>query len=55
MRFTAWGPDQPNNYWWGERCVRSLNQDPADTNNTWDDHRCWLRTANALVCQISFD
>jgi len=55
LNFTAWAPHQPNNFWWGERCVRSLNQQPGDTTNTWDDHRCWLSTANVLVCQLSFD
>ena len=54
LNFTAWAPDQPNNYWWGERCIRSDNTN-TNTTNTWDDHRCWLRTANALACQISFD
>ena len=53
MNFTAWAPGQPNNYWWGERCVRSNNEGAGASPDTWDDHRCWLRTASAIVCQIS--
>ena len=42
---------------WGERCIRSVNTDlDLDTaHRTWDDHRCWLRAANSLVCKLALD
>ena len=42
---------------WGERCIRSVNTDlDLDTaTRTWDDHRCWLRAANSLVCKLALD
>jgi hypothetical protein len=55
MNYTAWASGQPNNYWWGERCVRSIKEDLQGTLNTWDDHKCWYRTATALVCKMQLD
>ena len=52
MTYTGWSAGQPNNYWWGERCIRSVNTDLDHLVPTWDDHRCWLRAANALVCKV---
>ena len=53
MNHTAWAPGQPNNFWWGERCIRSVNTELGPGAATWDDHRCWLKTANSLVCKMS--
>ena len=50
MNFTAWASRQPNNYWWGERCVRSVDW---GQENSWDDHKCWSRTALTLVCKMT--
>jgi len=55
LNFTAWAGGQPNNYWWGERCIRSNNERAGASSDTWDDHRCWLRTASSIVCQISLN
>ena len=52
MTYPGWAVGQPNNYWWGERCVRSVNTNLEHLVPTWDDHRCWLRAANALVCKL---
>jgi hypothetical protein len=50
MNYTAWASGQPNNYYWiGERCVRSIQ---TEGENTWDDHRCWVQTAMAVVCKL---
>ena len=54
MNYTAWASGQPNNYWWGERCVRSLEREVAG-EQSWDDHKCWSRTALALVCKLNFE
>ena len=51
MNYTAWAKGQPNNYWWGERCVRSIKVE-VEGGQTWDDHKCWFKTALALVCKI---
>jgi len=54
MNYTAWASGQPNNYWWGERCVRSLEREVAG-EQSWDDHKCWSRTALALICKLDFE
>ena len=53
MNHTAWAPGQPNNFWWGERCIRSVNTELGSGAGTWDDHKCWLKSANSLVCKMS--
>jgi len=53
MTYTGWAAGQPNNFGWGERCIRSVNTDLK--HGTWDDHRCWLKTANALACKLSLE
>ena len=53
MNHTAWAPGQPNNFWWGERCIRSVNTELGSSAATWDDHKCWLKSANSLVCKMS--
>ena len=53
MTYSGWAEGQPNNFWFGERCIRSVNTDTHLDTNTWDDHRCWLRSANALACKMS--
>eukprot|EP00091_Calanus_sinicus_P005023 TRINITY_DN15387_c0_g1_i3.p1 TRINITY_DN15387_c0_g1~~TRINITY_DN15387_c0_g1_i3.p1 ORF type:complete len:133 (-),score=35.23 TRINITY_DN15387_c0_g1_i3:25-423(-) len=52
MNYTAWAREQPNNYWWGERCVRSVESFDRVGEQTWDDHKCWSRNALALVCKL---
>jgi len=53
MNHTAWAPGQPNNFWWGERCIRSVNTKLGSETGTWDDHKCWLKSANSLVCKMA--
>lgn len=53
MTYTGWAAGQPNNFGWGERCIRSVNTDLKLDHGTWDDHRCWLKTANALACKLT--
>ena len=53
MNHTAWAPGQPNNSWWGERCIRSVNTKLGSETGTWDDHKCWLKSANSLVCKMA--
>ena len=52
MTWAGWADGQPNNYWFGERCIRSVNDDLHNLQPTWDDHRCWLKAADALVCKL---
>ena len=67
MNFTAWASSQPNNYpslFGGEGCIRSVlpgeerdgeERDGEEREGTWDDHRCWLRDAKALVCKLELE
>jgi hypothetical protein len=49
MNYTAWALGQPNNHWWGERCVRRVE---GEGGRTWDDHKCYSKTTLAVVCKL---
>ena len=49
MNYTAWAIGQPNNHWWGERCVRRVE---GEGERTWDDHKCYSKTTLAVVCKL---
>merc|ERR1711872_249161 len=59
MDFIAWSTNQPNNYWYGERCIRSIGIKEGSSNhvNTWDDHSCYWRPSkvDALVCKLKIE
>merc|ERR1711872_806429 len=59
MDFIAWATNQPNNYPWGERCIRSIGISEGSNSkvNTWDDHSCyWLPSkVDALVCKLKIE
>ena len=49
MNYTAWATGQPNNSWWGERCVRSRE---GQGEKMWDDHKCKKKITRAFVCKL---
>ena len=49
MNYIAWAIGQPNNHWWGERCVR---RGEGEGKRTWDDHKCYSKSTLAVVCKL---